>query len=101
MRNDVLASSEMGKGVGGQRPPRWRGFVVVHVRCRWRSLSFAHVFVLARWRPGPLSFALVVVRARCRSRSLSFALIVVRVRYVRVRRRSCSLSSVVCFSTEW
>ena len=59
---------------------RWLGFVVVHVRCRSRSFSFALVFVRARCRPRPLSFALVVVRARCCSRPLSFAFVVVRVR---------------------
>ena len=79
----VLAGSEMGKGVSGQRSP--------HHSCRSRSLSFALVVVRVPYRSRSLSFASVIVRVRCRSRLLLFAFVVVRVRYR-------SRSSVVCLS---
>ena len=63
----VLAGSEMGKGVSGQRPPRHS--------CRSRSLSFALVVVRVPYRSRSLSFASVIVCVRCRSRPLSFAFV--------------------------
>ena len=83
----------MGKGVSGQRPPRYSWcWALAWPRCPSRSLSFVLVVVCVWHRSRLLSFALVIVHARCRLHPLSFALIVVCVRY---RSRSLPSAFVV------
>ena len=72
----------MGKGVSGQRPPRYSWcWALAWPRCRSRSLSFALVVIRVWHHSRSLSFALIIVHARCRPRPLSFALVVVRICY--------------------